>query len=309
MSWLEGQTFEQVLAASEMIGGILQHGHKVALKRLQPDQTEEATDIGFSIYSEGPEAVEEALDTIRQTSPTTAVQAGPLAIYGKLFDWLDRRCNAIDPGPIRDILRDHIVKHSAVEPGTKVLGVEIAERQYHSLYSLSETVGIERKRLARLLKKLGKVPEHASEIDAGNMVFRAAETTELVETFQTAIPMHDVPEYLGATKHQFEALYREGVVRPVIPRTGRGAVRQVVFGRLHLDEILGKIARLPKLGAVGDDKLHPISYVAQRGAGRFEVLFAEILDGNISAFVHPEKSGIGAIYLDAGSAVTMNRSA
>ena len=84
--WLSGQTLEQVLAASEMIGGVLQHGHRVALKMLSPEQTEEATDIGFSIYCEGPKAIAEALDTIRQTSPATAVQAGPLAHYGKLYD-------------------------------------------------------------------------------------------------------------------------------------------------------------------------------------------------------------------------------
>lgn len=153
-SWLANQTLEQVLAASEMIGGVLQHGHKVKLTRLSPAQTEEATDIGFSIYSEGPDAVEEALDTIRQTSPANAVQAGPLAYYGALFDWLDRRSNSIDPGPIRDILRNHIVKHSAVEPGTTVLGVEITERRYHTLYSLSAAVGIDRSRLSRLLRKL-----------------------------------------------------------------------------------------------------------------------------------------------------------
>lgn len=75
-SWLADQTLEQVLAASEMIGGVLQHGHKV---KLSPAQTEEATDVGFSIYSEGADAVEEALDTIRKTSPANAVQAGALA--------------------------------------------------------------------------------------------------------------------------------------------------------------------------------------------------------------------------------------
>ncbi|WP_236637948.1 hypothetical protein [Mangrovicoccus ximenensis] len=92
---MASQTLEQVLAASEMIGGILQYGHKVTLTKLSSAESEEATDIGFSIYSEGPEAV----DTIRRTSPATAVQAGPLAYYGRLFDWLDRRANSIRPDP------------------------------------------------------------------------------------------------------------------------------------------------------------------------------------------------------------------
>ncbi|MEP0963465.1 MAG: hypothetical protein ABJQ70_09320 [Roseobacter sp.] len=67
--WIDDQTLEQVLAASEMLGAIFEHGHRVVVLKLSPGQTEEATDIGFSIYSEGPEAVSEALVTIRKTPP------------------------------------------------------------------------------------------------------------------------------------------------------------------------------------------------------------------------------------------------
>ncbi|WP_193789513.1 TniQ family protein [Salipiger sp. CCB-MM3] len=296
--WMASQTLEQVLAASEMIGGILQHGHKVTLTKLSSAESEEATDIGFSIYREGPEAVEEALDTIRRTSPATAVQAGPLAYYGRLFDWLDRRANSIDPGPIRDILRDHIVKHSAVEPGTTVLGVEITERRYHTLYSLSDAVGIDRSRMARLLKKLGEIPDEATEVESGNMVFDAATSVSLIEAFQTAVPLRDLPDYLGTTKRQVEILYREGIVLPLVPRSGRGSVRHVVFARSHLDELLKKIARLPMLQPSNDEGFHPISYACQRGAGRFEHLFIEILEGKIPAVRHPDRTGIGSILVE-----------
>lgn len=308
-SWMSNQTLEQVLAASEMLGGILEHGHKVALSKLSPTQTEEATDIGFSIYAEGPEAVVEALNTIRQTSPAAAVQAGPLAYYGNLFDWLDRRSNAIDPGPIRDILRDHIVKHSAIEPGTTVLGVEISERRYHTLYSLSAAVGIERPRLSRLLKKLGEIPPDATEVEAGNIVFKASKTLPLIDAFSTAVPLHDVPQYLGASKRQVETLYRIGIVKPVIPRSGRGSVRNVVFARQHLDDLLNQIAELPELKKSDEGEFHPIAYACQRGAGYFEDIFNDILNGRIPGFRRFGKIGIGAIYVDVASLVTLKRTA
>lgn len=306
--WLDGQGVEQVLSASEMLGAILEHGHKVALTKLTPAEAEEATDIGFSIYSEGPEAVNEALDTIRQTSPATAVQAGPLAYYGKLFDWLDRRSNAIDPGPIRDILRDHIVKHSAVEPGTKVLGVEITERRYHTLRSLSAAVGIERPRLSRLLRKLGEIPVDATEVESGNMVFEAATTVPLIQSFNTAVPMQEIPAYLGASKRQIELLYHSGIVKPFIPRTGRGSVRHVVFARSHLDELLHRIYSLPALDEDALGELHPISFACQRGAGRFEDVFRDIFAGRIMAFRHPDKTGVRAIHVDVASLVAMKKS-
>ncbi|SFH11138.1 TniQ family protein [Sulfitobacter dubius] len=307
-SWMRGQTLEQVLVASEMLGGILQHGHKVVLKKLSPEQTEEATDIGFAIYSEGPEAIEEALDTIRRRSPATAVQAGPLAYYGKLYDWLDRRSNAIDPGPIRDILRDHILKHSAVEPGTRVLGVEITDRRFHTLYSLSTAVGIERPRLSRLLKKLGEIPASATEVETGNMVFDVDKTVPLIEAFKTAIPLQDVPEYLGASHRQVEILYRARVLQPLVPRTKRGAVRNVVFGKSHLDKFLKRILDLPVLDDAAGEAYHPISYACQRGAGYFEDIFSDIFQGHILAFRHLERTGISAIYVDVGALASMKKS-
>lgn len=308
-TWLAEQTTEQVLAASEMIGAVLQHGHKVALKSLSMAEAEEATDIGFSIYSEGPKAVEEALGTIRCTSPATAVQAGPLAHYGKLFDWLDRRSNSVDPGPIRDILRDHIVQHSAVEPGTTVLGVEINERRFHTLCSLSAAVGIDRPRLSRLLKKLGEIPTDVTEVETGNMLFEVDKTIALIDAFDTAIALHDVPEYLGASKRQVEILYRVGMITPLVPRTGRGAVRNVVFARDHLDGLMSQIEGLPILEPKNMDSFYPIAYACQRGAGRFEDLFLSILDGKIAGFRRRGKTGIAAIMVDVADAIQVREAA
>ncbi len=300
---------DQILAESEMIGAILELGHKMALTSLSPATMEEAKDIGFSIYSERPDAVEEALDTIRNASPATAVQAGPLAYYGKLFDWLDRRSNATDPGQIRDILCDHIVKHSAIEPGTKVLGVEINQRRYHTIHSLSEAVRIDCSRLSRLLKKLGGIPADATEVESGNMVLEVDKVIPIIEAFTTAIRLHEVAEYFGASQRQVEILYRGGLLKPLVPRDERGAVRNVVFGRAHLDGVLTKISDLPVLDGKCRERFHTISYACQRGAGRFEHIFADILEGKIPAFRDPKTLGIRSIHVEVEALVALRRSA
>jgi hypothetical protein len=308
-SWMADQTLEQVLAASEMLGAILEHGHRVAVMKLSPEQTEEATDIGLSIYSEGPEAISEALDAIRITSPATAVQAGALAHYGQLYDWLHRRSNVIDPGPIRDILRDHIIKNSAVEPGTKVLGVEITERKYHTIQSLSAEVDIARVRLSRVLKRLGQLPGDATEIDCGNAVFEAAKTVPMIEAFKSAVRLQDVPDYIGATKGQFEALYRMDIVKPLVPRTSRGSVRNVVFSQQHLDEFLQGLQELPLLADDIEGDFHPVAYACQRGAGLFEDVFVDIQAGRICGYRHPDKAGISAVYVDLSLISKLKKSA
>ncbi|MDE4276534.1 hypothetical protein PXK58_19435 [Phaeobacter gallaeciensis] len=237
------------------------------------------------------------MDTIRQTSPANAVQAGPLAHYGKLSDWLDRRSNSINPGPIRDLLRDHIVKYSAVEPGNTVLGVEITERRFHTLYGLSAAVGIKRPRPARLLKKLGEIPAVTTEIEGGKMVFEAVTTVSMIEAFQTAIPFAISPN-ISAQRNGRLKFSLGGIVLPLILSTERGWVRHVFFGRSHLDELLAKIAGSPTTPVSGEGDLHPIFYACQRGADRFEYLFSEILNGNIPAFRHPRKQGIGLLLVD-----------
>ncbi|WP_369011414.1 DUF6880 family protein [Pseudophaeobacter profundi] len=178
--------------------------------------------------------------------------------------------------------------------------MQIIERRFHTLYSLSAAVGIDRPRLSRLLRKLGEIPADATEVDCGNMVFEAATTIPMVEAFKAAVPLRDVPDYLGASKRQIEILYREGLVLPLVPRSGPGSVRHVVFGRSRLDELLVRIARLPEIAPSCDGDFHPISYACQRSADRFEFLFSEILEGRIPAFRNPDRTGIGSIVVDVG---------
>ncbi|MFT5796261.1 MAG: hypothetical protein ACI84R_000307 [Candidatus Azotimanducaceae bacterium] len=95
-------------------------------------------------------AVSEALDTIRQTSSATGIQAG------STIDLIIAATQS-DPWQIRDILRDHIAKNSTVAPGTAVLEVEITRRRYYTIYSL------------------------AAEVEIGNMVFEAIKTVPLIQ--------------------------------------------------------------------------------------------------------------------------------
>ena len=299
--WLQDQTIEEILNASEMLGAVLEHGHHVRLKSLSANELEQVTDIGFSIVSEGPDAVTEALDTIRQTSGAKAVQAGPLAHYGRLFDWLDRRANLIDPGPIKTLLRDHIVKHSAVEPGTTVLGVEIMERRYHTVQSLASELGFDRKKMSRLLQKLDLVPQGATDAESGKLVFEAKKTRALIDAFRTAIPMRDVPEYIGATKSQFEALYRSGTVLPLVPSTGRGSVRNVIFGRSDLDHFLARIDRIPEVPKTPIGDIQPLTYACQHGAGALEKLMPDIVSGKVICYRNSDRQGVAQIMVDMTS--------
>ena len=293
--WTDGQTLEQVLAASEVLGAVLDYGHGVRLHSLSADKRGNALETGFGIYVDGPASIRSAIDDIRVRAGTKAAQAGPLAMYGRLFDWLAARSSFADPGPIRDILRDHIIEHSAVDRGETVLGEVVTERRFHSLGSLVEATGLTRRRLFLLLQKLGYVDQGATIAECGDLVFPVGEVETICADLADPILLHDVAAYIGASNAQALALYRSGVFRPIFPAEERGEIRRIVFARRHLDDFLARITALPVRTEDDDRRFGTVALACQGGAGPTSALVSAILAGKRHAVREKGVPGIKGI--------------
>ena len=280
--WLASQSIAQVIDASEALGAVLEHGHAVRLGKLSREAREGAIVRGLGVLGEGEDAVMAAFDDIRAASSANAVQAGSLAMYGRLFEWLDRRTNHIDPGPIKRLLREHILRHDAITPGAMLLGETVQERRLHSLASLSEVTGIPRRRLTRLLKRLGHVPEGASDRELGRLVFPARSMEQLCDDLTRSVPLEEVPDYIGASIRQTAALRQAGILTPVVGSKRPGEVRQIVFAQRVLDDFLEKLAALPPVPDHDDDGVD-IATACQRIGAFTEDLVARILSGSMPA--------------------------
>ena len=103
--------------------------------------------------------------------------------------------------------------------------------------------------------------------------------------------------------------YRMDIVKPLVPRTSRGSVRNVVFSKKHLDGFLQGLRELPLLADDLEGDFHPIAYACQRGAGLFEDVFVDIQAGRICGYRHPDKVGIGAVYVDVSLLSKFKKSA
>ncbi|OCX65733.1 hypothetical protein BFP70_08665 [Thioclava sp. SK-1] len=190
-----------------------------------------------------------------------------------------------------------------MDVGQVVLGQEVTERRFHSVQSLSDALRIERRRMSRLLQKLGKVPVGASDAEAGLLRFEANEITTLLTDFETAIPMVEVADYIGASLFQMQTLYAAEMIEPFVPRKARGDVRQVVFARRSLDAFLARLSELPLAESEHSRDLHPISYVCQRGAGTTIEVLSAILDGKLPAFRKTGEHGLAAVVLSPSEAL------
>lgn len=294
-SWLDGQSIEQVLNASEHLGMVLDHGQEIRPGKLTRLERNAALETGFRIYEQGPDAVKAGLDDIRKKALATAVQAGPLAMYGVLYDWIDRRSQLIAPGPIRDILREHILDHDAYMQGEKLLGELVTERRLHSVKSLALTLKVDRRRMSRLMQKLGLVPEGATDAESGRLVFPVKDVEQLVTDYESAVPLAQVPHYIGGTPNQSLTLYNTGILPAVIPADAPGAVRGVIFAKRVLDEFLATIAAMPLLEDAQRNQSLSIAEACQRCGGTTNELIAAVLSGKIAAFRSREDSRLDAI--------------
>ena len=110
-AWLDDQSIEQVLNASEMIGWRLNTASRCGRPVWLVQPGSQAFLPDFDIYKEGPDSVRWAFDEIRRKSTATDVQTGPKAIYGVIYEWLDRRSRLNSQGPIKTIVREHILDH------------------------------------------------------------------------------------------------------------------------------------------------------------------------------------------------------
>ncbi|MBZ4021868.1 hypothetical protein CKO11_05265 [Rhodobacter sp. TJ_12] len=157
--------------------------------------------------------------------------------------------------------------------------------------------------MSRLLQKLGKVPASATDAEAGLLRFDAEEIVTLLQDFETAIPMAEVADYIGASLFQMQTLYAEGMIEPLVPRNARGEVRQVVFARRSFDAFLVKLSELPSAANENGRDLYPISYVCQRGAGTTIEILSAILAGQLPAFRKPKEHGLAAVVLSPSEAL------
>ncbi|MEP0963464.1 MAG: hypothetical protein ABJQ70_09315 [Roseobacter sp.] len=131
----------------------------------------------------------------------------------------------------------------------------------------------------------------------------------MILAFKSAGRLHDIPDCRGATRGQFKALYRLDTVKPLVRQTGQRSVRNVVFSREHLDGLLQSLQELLLLGSADEGDFHPVAYACQRGAGLSEDVFVDIQAGKICGQRHPDKVGIGAVYVEISSLSKFKKSA
>lgn len=291
--WMLGQSLEQVIGFSAVLGTVLLHDRHTGVQTLSAEDREVATEKGFGIFSQGPEALREVFDDLFRTQPAMGAQRGPRAGYGQVFTWLDRRSGKAALGALGDVLFRHVVRRYSYKGGRYLLGQRVPERETHTLKSFAEAAGVSRKKALRILRINKLIPVREPEQVTSLRPFPPHAVNALIYDYRHSVPLEELAEYLGTTQSMAMSLYRRGFL-PAVDRGDRKELRRILFSKRELDGVIKTIRRLP-LVTEDDQKTHAsIASICQSRKIPADDLLREVLSGR-----RPAKRVRGTPTLDA----------
>jgi hypothetical protein len=201
-AWLDEQQVDQASRACEILGVCVIFGAHTDLDELTQSHWDEAGAAGFEAAAFGPSGVCDALDRIAEKSLNSKIGGGPQATFGRLYQWLQFNKTKQDRGPIRHIMREHILETWPIEAGTKLFGEIVPERRRHSVNSLAKKTGQHPKTLHRALVRSNVLPKDNYKKGDPRESFSAHAGERLARRMHLSVSIVKVPEYLNCNRTQ-----------------------------------------------------------------------------------------------------------
>jgi hypothetical protein len=260
--WLCGQALYQAVRACEMLGVVRAFGPMPNLRNFTDHDWERAGEAGFEVAIEGEGAIRDALTEIARRSRSG--QNGPQAVYGRLYQWLEFQKSGGDRGPIRDLLRDHIINTMPIGAGEAIFGEPVVRRRVHSVRSLSEASGLHPKRLRKAVFALGLADETLKGASANRITLDADAGDDLVRHLLDPITQRELPEYLNCSRSHALTLDRAGVLQALITRDRLHQLGTKAFSRTKLDGFMQSVLDRAAPVDVADDNVFDLSTTVKR---------------------------------------------
>ncbi|MCR9151419.1 MAG: TniQ family protein [Rhodobacteraceae bacterium] len=296
--WLDSQSLEQAVRATEMLGLLLEFGSAAQPATLGMQDWDRAGRTGFAVTSAGEAAIREALHGVQAEFRGKGGKPGGRKVFGALYEWLSFAKGTKDPGDIKRILREHIFDTMEIAGGTTVLGGPLAERRLHSVESLAAEARLHPKTLRNVLAANGLIP--VEEKVTGHHVFDAHEGQKLANSIGRQIHVSALGTALNCTRPQAEQLLDEGLLRQISNRViaAIGRTRKSVDSR-EVGAFLEKLHDCATVVQSVPLEMVPISKAAEKAKATSVDVLHLVLGGFLTRVVRlAHASGIAAIHVD-----------
>lgn len=293
--WLDSQTLEQAVRATELLGALIEFGAARKVSALTSDDWDRAGHAGFEFTCRGPEGIREALHCVQEKFRKTGKRPMHRNVFGRLYEWLASSKTAKEPGDIKRIVREHIFQTVAMAPGEGVLGECLSERRLHSVASLASQTGLHPKTLGYVLMAKGL-------ISTGDTVavFDAKAGLEVAATVQRMVNVISVPKMLNCSRPQASGLIDERILLPIaIGEAGVPGRTQKAVDQIDIDAFLAAL----KAGAELVDDVPTGMVKISKGAEKVKVRCVDIIHLILGGFLLnvAELKGVdgyAALYVD-----------
>jgi hypothetical protein len=125
--WLDGQQIDQAVRATEILGAVLAFGFRVDIDKMSAEDCHRAACVGWEWTSKGETGLREAFTLLQTAGPMErrGAAAHPGYKFGTLYRWLSSKHTHDDRGPIKNVLREHMIQTEAITTSQKILGVAV----------------------------------------------------------------------------------------------------------------------------------------------------------------------------------------
>ena len=240
--WLDGQRIDLAVKATEMLGACIEFGAFFERAKLSEDEWDIAGNVGFEYTSRGEVGIWQGLEVIRRSPMKQVEKSGPQGVFGQLYQWLQFRKSDKPVGPIRQILRQHIVDTMHVKPGSNLLGEVVQATKMHSVATLAKQFKLHPKTVKHTLFKSGLVAKDMSP-DNHLETVAASEAEPLMKKLCRAVPVVHLPKYLGCSRTHAQLLVKHGLLSPVVKDDEMEGGRHKGIDSKDLDEFLTSLRK------------------------------------------------------------------
>lgn len=294
--WLDAQSLEQAVRATELLGVLLELGPEQKLPELTADDWDHAGHIGFGFTSRGEEGIQEALMAqIRKFDATTGTP-GPRRIFGRFYEALAYSKSDKAPGDIARILRKIITENIALPAGKEVLGDKLTERRLHTVASLAIEQDLDSRTLRDVLVAAEIIPQNAP----AHYPIPVHEGRDVAGRVKRTVHVISLPKALGCARPLIDQLFEERLITPIYyGRPGTKGHTQKAVDCEEIAMLVGKLhARAVKLDAETDE-LVPISKAAEKAKVPAVTVVHMVLGGFLGSVFHlAGQGGVSALRVD-----------
>lgn len=257
--WLDSQSLEQSVRATELLGALVAFGAEQKWSALTSDERDYAGRVGFEFTSRGEESIREVLEAQFWKLADTPGQLGACKVFGRFHEALAYSKPRTEPGKIADILREVIIKNIAMRAGRKVLGVKLAKRHLHTVSSLAKEQNLDPLILREALVDAAVIPEKAPV----HYPIPVSQGCDVASRLKRNVNVNSLPDKLACSRPLMEQLFADRLLTPIdCGRPGIKGKTQRVVDCEDVAMLVGNLhARAVELG-VETNGLLPISKVS-----------------------------------------------